>query len=69
MVLALGVFLGLLLPDLAHAVRPALPFTVLILVFLPMLRIDLAGVAGHARRPLLIGAVLVWLLVVCPALA
>jgi len=69
LVLAFGVFLGLFLPDLARAVRPVLPITVLVLIFLPMLRIDLAGVAGHARRPLLIGAVLVWLLVVCPALA
>lgn len=69
LVLALGVFLGLAAPDLARVVRPALPYTVLVLVFLPMLRVDLAGVAGHARRPVLIGAVLVWLLVASPVIA
>jgi BASS family bile acid:Na+ symporter len=65
-VLASGVFLGLLAPDLATVLRPLLPATVAGLLCVSMLRIHWRDLLVSASRPARIGALLVWLLVLCP---
>lgn len=62
-ILALSVFVGVAMPDLASIVRPALPFSVWGLLFLAMLRIDWESTLGFIQRPrLVIGAGAVMLL-------
>ncbi len=69
LLLALCVFVGLALPPLAAALRETLTFTVAGLMTLVLLRVDLAQVLAYLRRPLLVGALLAWLLIACPLLA
>jgi BASS family bile acid:Na+ symporter len=68
MLLAGCIFVGLAVPPLAAVLRETLTVTVAGLMTLVMLRIDMAQVLGYLRRPLLVGALLAWLLVVCPLL-
>jgi BASS family bile acid:Na+ symporter len=67
-VLAAGVFVGLLLPDLASRLRPLLPVAVAIPMFLALLRIEWQDLMGHVSRPLVNTALCLWLLVVAPLL-
>ena len=62
--LVAGVLAGLALPDLAAFLRPSMPALVWVLLFLSMVRIDWQEIVGHAQRPLLMAAVVVWLLAV-----
>ncbi|WP_404383862.1 hypothetical protein [Caenispirillum salinarum] len=64
--LFLSVFAGLILPDLAHALRPLLPPAVAVLLILAMLRMDWAAVLGTFRRPARVALVLAWVLVGAP---
>lgn len=67
-VLAVGIFAGLLLPDLAGWLRPLLPSAVAGLLFLALLRIDWQELSRHLSRPL-VGALLCgWFLVATPVL-
>ena len=66
-VLAAGIFLGLALPPLAQLLRPLLTPSVVMLLALTFLRMDWAAVATHLRRPLPATLLIVWLLVVSPA--
>ena len=66
--LFLGVFLGLLLPDLADLARPLLAPCVVVLLIATLLRVEWDGLVRHARRPGVILAVILWLLVVSPVL-
>ena len=61
--LFLGVFLGLLLPDLADLARPLLAPCVVALLIATLLRVEWDGLARHARRPGVILTVTLWLLV------
>jgi BASS family bile acid:Na+ symporter len=63
------VFVGVLVPPLAALLRETLTLTVAGLMTLVLLRIDLAQVLSYLRRPLLVGALLAWLLIACPLLA
>ncbi len=63
-----GVFLGLLLPDLAAVLRPLLAVAVWGLLFLAMLRIEFSDLVERMRRPFLVVALLVWMLIVTPVL-
>jgi len=63
------IFVGLFLPPLAALLRETLTVTVAGLMTLVLLRIDLAQVLSYLRRPLLVGALLAWLLLACPLLA
>ena len=63
------VFVGVALPPLAALLRDTLTITVAGLMTLVLLRIDLGQVLAYLRRPLLVGALLVWLLVACPLIA
>jgi len=67
--LALGIFAGLFLPPLASAFRGIITPTVVVLMTLVLLRVDPAQVLSYLRRPLLVAALLVWLLALCPLLA
>lgn len=68
LLLASGVFFGLLWPALAHALRPALVPSVFIIVALALARLDWRALADYGRRPFFSAAVLAWLMLACPAL-
>lgn len=66
--LFLGVFLGLVLPGLADLARPLLAPCVVLLLIATLLRIEWEDLVRHARRPAVILAVILWLLLVSPVL-
>jgi predicted Na+-dependent transporter len=66
--LASGLFIGLALQPVAHAIWPLLPTLVFLLTAATMLRVDWPQVIGHARRPLRIGMLVIWALAVSPVL-
>lgn len=68
LLLAGCVFLGVAAPPLAALLRETLTITVAGLMTLVLLRIDLAQVLAYLRRPLLVLALLAWLLLACPLL-
>jgi bile acid:Na+ symporter, BASS family len=69
LLLAGCVFVGVAVPPLAALLRETLTVTVAGLMTLVLLRIDLAQVLGYLRRPLLVAALLAWLLLACPLIA
>lgn len=60
------IFVGLAVPPLAAILRDTLTITVAGLMTLVLLRIDLKQVLAYLRRPLLVAALLAWLLIACP---
>ena len=66
--LASGLFIGLILQPLAHAIWPLLPALVFLLTAATMLRIDWPQVIAHARHPLRIGLFVLWALGMSPVL-
>lgn len=64
--MALGVFIGLAVQPLAAATRPVLMPAVWALLALSMMRLEPAAFAAQLRRPLRMGAVLIWMLVATP---
>ena len=68
LLLAGGVFAGLLLQDLAAALRPLLIPSIGVLLMLSVLRLDWRRVLAYARRPLVTALATVWQLVVSPIL-
>jgi bile acid:Na+ symporter, BASS family len=67
--LAVGIFIGLVLPGLAALLRPLLASLVFCLAAATMIRIEWPQVAAHVRQPARIALVLAWGLVVSPVLA
>jgi BASS family bile acid:Na+ symporter len=67
--LAGGIFLGLFVPPLAALFRDAVTPTVAGLMTLVLLRTDPAQVVAYLKRPLLVAALLAWLMLACPLLA
>jgi len=67
--LAVGVLIGLAVPPLAGLLRPLLVPCIILIVALSLVRLDVGAVMVHVRRPGLVAATLVFLLVVAPALA
>ena len=65
-VLFVSVFAGLLLPDLASLLRPLLPPGVAAILALGLVRIEWASMVSYARRPILVGLVVAWLMVAAP---
>lgn len=65
-VLFFGIFIGLLVPQLAALFRPLLAPTVVLLLLAMMLRVRWRAAADYARRPLVIGGLMLWLLVGSP---
>ena len=68
-ILAASIFVGLFVPPLASVFRDVVTVTVAGLMTLVLLRVDFGQVLGWLRRPLLIAALLGWLLLACPVLA
>lgn len=66
--LAGGVFLGLALQGLAAILKPLLMPSIAALLFLSVLRLDWALIAGYARRPLVAALASLWQLVASPLL-
>lgn len=64
--LGYGIFLGVLLPPLAAATRDVVTPAVACLMTLVLLRVDFGQVLGYLRRPLLVAALLGWVLLACP---
>lgn len=67
-VLAVGVFVGLVLPGLAGWMRPLLPPAVAGLLFLALMRIDWPDLSRHLSRPLTGALLCAWFLIVTPLL-
>jgi hypothetical protein len=66
---ALSVFAGLALPWLAAAAKPAFTPSLFVLLFLAFLRVRMADLRGHVRRPGLVLAVLAWMMIATPLAA
>ncbi len=67
--MALGVFVGLLVPPLASVARPLLTPAMFCVLTLSLLRLDLAAVGQWLRRPVVLLLLLIWMLVATPVLA
>jgi len=67
--LAASIFLGLLVPPLARAMRFIITPTVVGLMTLVLLRVDFAAVFAYLRRPVLVVWLLAWLMVGAPIAA
>ena len=61
-----GVFLGLLLPDVAAIFRPSLPYVVALLLMLSLLRVDWRDIGMTVRRPGAVGLATLWMMLVSP---
>lgn len=66
--LALGVFLGLLLPPLASLLKPLLIPGIIGPFLIALIRLDWARIADHLRRPQITILALIWLLIAAPFL-
>ncbi|MBV9538311.1 MAG: hypothetical protein JOY70_05195 [Acidisphaera sp.] len=64
--LAAGVFGGLLVPPLAHAMRWFIAPNVVLMMTLVLLRVDMAAAFGHLRRPARLTAIVGFMLLVSP---
>jgi len=67
-VIAIGVFLGLLLPPLASLLRPLLVPAILAPFLIALLRIDWRRLASQLGQPVRTAAALLWLLLLSPVL-
>lgn len=63
-----GVFIGLVLPDLADLLRPLIAPAVWGLLFLALLRISLKDMLETIRRPVLAVSLIFWMMIVTPVL-
>ena len=66
--LAAGIFLGLLVPNLAAVMRPLLEPSIVVLVTLPLLRLDWSILGGYLLRPGIGVAAASWQVVGTPVL-
>ncbi|NKC33347.1 hypothetical protein HEQ75_20975 [Roseomonas sp. BU-1] len=66
--LGFGVFIGVLVPPLAAATRDVVTPVVACLMTLVLLRVDFGQVLGYLRRPILVAALLAWVLLACPVI-
>ncbi|MEN3385799.1 MAG: hypothetical protein V7608_5843, partial [Hyphomicrobiales bacterium] len=55
------------LPVLGTLLKPFVALAVFLLLVLAFLRVDLAALRDHARRPLIVGAIALWTMLVLPA--
>lgn len=68
LLLAAALFVGLALPALAALLRPTLPYAVAGLLFLSMLRVEWPQLVETVRRPRLVIAGVLWILIASPLL-
>src|SRR3546814_11667538 len=64
--LALGIFAGLLAPPVAHAFRPLLLPSIVLLLALALLRLDWGRMGRYARPPGLVSTAIAWQLLLSP---
>ena len=64
--MALGVFIGLLMPWLTDLLRPLLSPAVWLLLVLSLLRVDVDAVVAQLKRPVLPIVVTLWMLITSP---
>ena len=64
--LFVSLFVGLLLPDFAHLMRPLLTAVVAVVLSISIMRIEWSGIVFYVRRPLLVIGLVVWILVLSP---
>lgn len=67
--LAIGIFGGLLIPPLAHAMVWFITPNVVLLMTLVLLRVDIPAAFGHLRKPGRLAAIVAFQLVVSPFIA
>ena len=67
--LGIGVFVGVLVPPLAHLLHPILAPCVIGLMTLVLLRVDIAAALFHLRRPVRLAFIVGTLALACPVLA
>ncbi len=68
LLLALGVFTGLLIPPLPGLLTPLLIPSIVGPFVIALIRLDWTSMDGHIRQPLIIGVALLWLLIAAPLL-
>lgn len=66
LLLAAGVFGGVLIPPLAAILNGVIAPSVVALMTLVLLRVDIAAAFAHLRRPFRLAAVVAFMLVACP---
>lgn len=64
---AISVFLGLALPQLAASFKPFVPETIFALLVLAFLRVDPRELRGYFTRPGLVALSTLWIMVIAPA--
>lgn len=67
--LAVGIFGGIVSPSLARACRGLITPDVLLMTTLVLLRVDMAGTVAHLRRPGRLVVVVAFQMLVCPLVA
>ncbi len=65
---AVSIFLGVALPQLAATLKPFFTHAIFVLLVLAFLRVDPAALRGYFTRPGLIIAATTWIMVIAPAL-
>lgn len=65
---AVSIFLGVALPQLAASLKPYFTPTIFVLLVLAFLRVDPVALGGYFRRPKLIVAATAWIMVIAPAI-
>ena len=66
--LAGGAVLGLLLPQLAALARPLLVLGLVLPLIIALVRLDWSALAAYAQRPVLVAAIVAWMLLISPVL-
>jgi BASS family bile acid:Na+ symporter len=69
LLLAVGIFGGLLIPPLARLLHGAVSPTVIGLMTLVLLRVDIAATFAHLRRPVRLAVIVAFQMLVCPVIA
>ncbi|RMD62648.1 MAG: hypothetical protein D6826_06900, partial [Alphaproteobacteria bacterium] len=61
-----GVLSGIAVPELAAALRPFLGLAVVLVLGTALVRVDWGHLGRYARRPVLVGGLSLWFMIVCP---
>jgi len=69
LLLAVGIFGGLLVPPLAHATKWFITPNVVLLMTLVLLRVDIPAVFSHLTRPVRLAAIVGFQMLICPFIA
>ena len=67
--LGAGVFLGVLMPSLAHLFHPIIAPSIIGLMTLVLLRVDIPAAIAHLRRPGRLAVIVGFHALVCPVIA